>query len=571
MNSGGSGYLPYSRNRPMTAVSWGQSRSLLGPEVSQPLPPIGPVQDQPGTLLGAGRSGRVYRLSGPGEGVARKIFFGDAITHTLHYLFFGAPNPYIWNPDAVASAYYRRKILASLVEVWFGDRLAVSQALAMGWDAASQAYFLDTEFVSGRPVALCQPFHHDGDRELPQQVHNIMQPLQRHLERAGFDGLLWQVGKGNPSALNNLLLTDATTTVCHYAWIDLESGVPALFPLNPLTLFTLYLPQALRRGQAMFDDVDIPQLQRYLADRGPWLIESLGPSTYTSLLDDVRRLAYHQSRWKTQGRIAGSVQYQLVKGRMTEAEAEAALANPWGWYSRELGRLIVEGSRSLGQLSRRVWLKLMTLNYPKVWRVFWLSCLSHRYRQGLARRYVVHRIQVWHARGQLTAEEADLLTHWLSEDHSSDYLSDFCVHLAIKLPAKVLRFTLLPILYGFGLIHGWTLAILLAGGGVIVRQIYTLARMVEAAYKQQPIPWIAFWAGFVPLVSNVAYACQMIYSATRRQRDKVAQFIIYDSFTRIGTAIPAWGGPDTLVEHWFNRAADRIIQGLRRFRRPSSP
>lgn len=555
----------------MTAISWGQNRSRLGTHAPQPWPPPGQVQDQPGTLLGAGRSGRVYRLDGNSQGVARKIFFGDAITHTLHYLFFGAPNPYIWNPDAVASAYYRRNILASLVEVWFGDRLQVSKALAMGWDPATQAYFLDTEFVPGRPVALCQPFHNDSDRELPQQVRNIMQPLQRHLERSGFDGLLWQVGKGNPSALNNLLLTDATSSICHYAWIDLESGVPALFPLNPLTLFTLYLPQALRRGQAMFDDVDIPQLQQYLADRGPWLIESLGPDTYTSLLDDVRRLAHHQSRWKTLGRTAGSVQYQLVKGRITEAEAAAALANPWGWYSRELGRLVWQGGRALGQLSKRLWLRLITLNYPKVLRVFWLSCISHRYRLALAHQYVTHRIQVWQARGQLSPEEADLLIHRLSEEHSSDYLSDFCVHLAIKLPAKVLRFTLLPALYGLGLIHGWTLAILLASGGVIVRQIYTLARMVEAACKQQPIPWVAFWAGFVPFVSNVAYACQMIYSATRRQRDKVAQFIIYDSFTRIGTAIPAWGGPDTLIEHWFNRAAHRIIQGLRGLSRTGHP
>ena len=47
----------------------------------------------------------------------------------------------------------------------------------------------------------------------------------------------------------------------HWVWIDMESGVPALFPLSPLALFRFYLPRALRYGRPMFDDIDIPRLE----------------------------------------------------------------------------------------------------------------------------------------------------------------------------------------------------------------------------------------------------------------------------------------------------------------------
>ncbi|GAX36677.1 hypothetical protein NIES3585_27130 [Nodularia sp. NIES-3585] len=50
----------------------------------------------------------------------------------------------------------------------------------------------------------------------------------------------------------------------------------------------------------------------------------------------------------------------------------------------------------------------------------------------------------------------------------------------------------------------------------------------------------------------------LAYSATGK-RSKLAQFIVYDFFTRLGTKIPAWGGEDTLTEHFFNNCADKIM------------
>lgn len=551
----------------MATLSWGR----LYPPIFHSLNP-GQCDPSPGiwdrgTLLGAGRSGRVYQMDTQVGPIARKVFFGDAITHSLHYLFFGAPNPYIWNPDAVACAYYRRNILAALVSVWFGDRLRLSRALGMGWDPQTQAHYLDTEFVEGRPVALCQPFRTEGDRELPEQVHTIMVPLQRHLQQSGFDGLLWQVGKGNPSALNNLLLTDDPSQPCRFAWIDLESGVPALFPLNPLALLTFYVPQALRRGQALFDDVDLPKLRQYLRDQRPGLEDKLGPKTYADLLKQTDYLAEHQARWKSLRRLEGCLRYHQAKGRLTEAEVQAALKQPWRWYGPALGRLARKLGGWLLRLPQRMVGRLARIDYRHWLAQVTRSCLSHGYRMELARNYVAHRVEVWADRGQLRHDDAQQLIQRLDCDRSSDYISDFCVHLAIKLPVKLVRFALLPVLYGAGLINGWLLAVLLVAGGLIARQIYTLGRCLEALIKGQSVPWVALAVGFIPFLSSAAYPCQMVYSATRRQRDRVAQFILYDGFTRLGSWVPGWGGPDTLVEHWFNRAAHHLIRGLRHLSR----
>ena len=543
------------------------------------------------TLLGAGRSGRVYRLDRrPTQDlpvtpppiahppvtpppitpapIARKIFFGEAATNLVHYLCFGAPNPYMWNADAVACAYYRRKILATLVPVWFGDRLRVAEAWAMGWDDTSRSYFLDTEFVAGRPVALCHPFRPTDD-EVGTQVNNIMRPLQRHLLASGFDGLLWQVGKGNPSALNNLLITesyrDSDDGQCRFAWIDLESGVPALFPLNPVELVRFYLPQALRRGRPMFDDVDIPRLQRYLEDRRSILTQALGAEAYALVVEQTHQLADHQRPWKTLGRTVASLRYQMQKGRLTPQEADAALAHPWRWYAEEGLRLTQLGLNvALVQGPQRLWSRLRQIAYGRLLKATWGVCVSHRYRLNLTRRYVAGRILAWEQRGQMEAAQAKTLRDRLHTEHSHGYLADFCVHLALKLPVKLIKATLLPLLFALGLINGWMLALGLAFGGMAVRQIYTLGRMVGAVVQGQPVPWVAVGVGFIPVLSTGAFPCELVYGARQGPQTPVAQFILYDSLTRIGALVPAWGGPDTLIEHWFNRLAQRLIYSLNR-------
>ncbi len=108
-------------------------------------------------MLGAERSGQVFLIKPTKDAIARKIFTGDWLTNLVHYVFSGAPNPYIWNEDALVCAYYRRKIVGVLVRIWFGTQLTVADATDMGWHAELRAYQLDTEFIPGRPVALRHP------------------------------------------------------------------------------------------------------------------------------------------------------------------------------------------------------------------------------------------------------------------------------------------------------------------------------------------------------------------------------------------------------------------------------
>ena len=74
--------------------------------------------------LGRGRSGVVY-VSHESEGVpvARKVFGSHGLTKLVQCVFLGAPNPYVWNEDAIRCAHLRREILADLVERWFGDEI----------------------------------------------------------------------------------------------------------------------------------------------------------------------------------------------------------------------------------------------------------------------------------------------------------------------------------------------------------------------------------------------------------------------------------------------------------------
>jgi hypothetical protein len=118
----------------------------------------------------------------------------------------------------------------------------------------------------------------------------------------------------------------------------------------------------------------------------------------------------------------------------------------------------------------------------------------------------------------------------------------------------------IPLLYAAGIINEIVLAFLLISGGSISRTVYTSYRMTQAAVEGKEIPWVAFVLGLVPmLIGNIAYPCQMLYSASGK-RGKVAKFIVYDTFTRLGDKFPIWGNEDTLTEHFFNYLADKLVR-----------
>ncbi|AFY89678.1 hypothetical protein [Chroococcidiopsis thermalis] len=104
-------------------------------------------------------------------------------------------------------------------------------------------------------------------------------------------------------------------------------------------------------------------------------------------------------------------------------------------------------------------------------------------------------------------------------------------------------------------------------GGPVYRTIYTSWRALQAAIARQKIPWVALLVGLIPTAGILAYPCQIIWSA-KGKKQKIAQFIVYDFFTRIGATIPAWGGEDTNTEHFFNQIADKIANRQLNRRKP---
>lgn len=518
-------------------------------------------QDSTDKLLGAGRSGQVFLVNTSEGCVARKVFFEDKLANLVHYFFFGTPNPYIWNLDLIHCAYYRRKILGYLVQFWFDSKLKIADAISLDWNEKCKAYQLDTQFIQGRSVALHQPFNQDSGQELHELTRCVMKPLQKHLIKAGFDGLIWQAGKGNPVALNNFLLESVSEEGCIFVCIDVESGVPALFPLNILTLFSFYLPKSFEHGNALFDDVNIGKLKDYINTHQDSLENKLSSKEYIQIIENVYQLEYHQKKWKALNRVNRSIQYQFKKDYINQEQAIWYAQHPVNWYFREIGRILRKVLKKLTiDLPKKAFKKLITLQYLVILKRIFKFIYSQRYRLKITRDYVSKRIERWHHRKHLRDEQANLLLTELERESASDYLNDFAVHLGIKVVTKAIELSI-PLLFAIGLLDEVVAITWFIIGGPIYRSTYTLYRMLQAAREGKALPWVALFVGLLPTIGDIAYPCQIIYLAGGK-RGKVARFIVYDFFTRLGEKIPIWGGEDTQTEHFFNQGAHRLIRSV---------
>ena len=393
--------------------------------------------------LGAGRSGVVFKgRDAAGRTVARKVFDSDALTKAVQYVFLGAPNPYAWNEHAVQTALLRRRVIAPLLRHWFADELRVAEAWSQDWNAEYLAYQLHTEFIDGRHAALHGPFSPGGRDELEALERDILRPLQGHLVAAGFDGLLWQAGLGNPVALGNFLRVARGDGTGQWVWIDLESGVPALFALSPKAQLAHYLPRALRLGRPLFDDVDVTKLKLWLAEHEAELAANIGKDALFALRSDVEALAYHQEQWKRVPRAARSIAYQRKKQSISAEQAEWYGRHPWRWQVREVSRLGLKALFVLGGVALILWRRVRRVPLRNLGLAAGRFFSSQIYRRNIAHRFVAHRVASWHERRQLSADQQRDLLRRLEHESSSEYLTDFGVHLAIKPFVKAIARTL---------------------------------------------------------------------------------------------------------------------------------
>ncbi|WP_323844852.1 hypothetical protein [Microbulbifer magnicolonia] len=521
--------------------------------------------------IGRGRSANVYvGKNQEGGRVAHKIFTPDSLSKLVFYVIDGAPNPYGWNEHAIQSAVTRRHILALLIEYWFSDRLTLPETYGSGWNERVRAYQMYCEFINGYHLPLRGPGNDEEADHLPTLTNDIMKPLQHNLEEAGFDGLVWQAGRGNPVAASNFMLRQHSGADPKWVWIDLESGVPALFAINPLEQLKFYLPACFRYGRALFDDTNMSKLRSYMDMHREGIEGAHGKGSVERILTYVDNLEYHQVRWKSMPRCSRSIESHRVRGVISDSEALWYKERPLKWYSRLLTRGAAKLTGKLASSAKKGCLGIVRFNYSNLFAGLCGFLTSQKYRTHLSRSYVAKRIEEWEQRKILKPAAFSKLYAELISDESSEYITDFGVHLMIKPAVKLLQWSVFPMLFMAGAINELVLAMVLVGGGSIGRTTYTLGRMTQAAFRRQRLPWTALGVGVLPVVGNAAYPVEFVKCGAGDERI-LARFIIYDTFARVGRAIPIWGGPDTLTEHYFNRLPDNLFTWYKRTlqRRPS--
>ncbi|WP_085904504.1 hypothetical protein [Kiloniella majae] len=507
--------------------------------------------------IGAGRSATVYLDHLPdGRATARKIFVGSTLAGLVHNVIFGANNPYIWHQGSILEAACRRRVLSALMKLWLPGKLRIAEIISVSWNEEFRANEITMEFIDGRAPSLHHPYSSLKETEIQDLVENVMKPLQGLLLDAGFDGLAWQAGYGNPVATSNFLLETTDTGEKRWVWVDLESGVPALFPANPKLLFTYYLQRTVVNGRPLYDDVDVAKLRDYIAVNKNALLGVMSEQEYEALCVDVSGLIHKPDDWRFMSRLQRSIQSKFARGKISEEETHYYKKHPLRWYGRQvkegLGKVI---GKAKSLLTESKLIKQLGNLMPKIKAFMFLPS----YRTQLSRLLVGRSIEDWQKRRQLTEREADVLKHEMENSESSLYITDFGVLMALKPFVKVAT---LAIVFGLG---AFDVIGLLGGiigyfsGGVIVRTIYTSCRIIASTARGTSRPWFALLLGFVPVLGNAAYPLQLLYEGTRGGNG-VAKFIIYDIMARLGRAVPIWGGPDTLVEHKANSIGDLLIR-----------
>lgn len=416
--------------------------------------------------------------------------------------------------------------------------------------------------IDGRGAGLHHAFSADREWELRDLCENVMRPLQRHLIEAGFDGLARQAGFGNPAAAGNFLLETGASGEKTWVWIDLESGVPALFPLSPVAFFRFYLACAIKYGRPMFDDVDHHALGRYVAEHRAALIDALGRDAWRDLYENIRRLNECRAGWRAMSHLERGLSEHLASGAITSNQAARYRQQPLSWY----GRTVRNGVSKIIELGYSRFAALLSLQRLGVFaRSIGKFVASSEFRTDLARGHVRSQIEKWRERGQLKSAEANGLVADLQDDEASLYVTDFGIHVAIKPAVKAMTWLLLPALYAVGAINEAVLVAGVIAGGSIGRTVYTLARVIAAIGRGAAARWIALGVGIVPVVGNLAFPLQLLYSG-RVDGSPIAKFLVYNYASMLGRTVPVWGCRDSLLEHWCNHLGDLVVRDRKSMR-----
>ena len=517
------------------------------------------VLQQEKKFIGNGRSARVYLSTVEGKAVATKIFTGEPTSKIILFVLTGSANPYNWCEDAIKSAMIRRRILTSLCQFWFDKKVRLPETYGYSWNEEVKAFQIEAEFIPGCHAPLINPMKADSKDYASELRQEIMEPLQDHLIDSGFDGLVWQAGKGNPVADSNFMLLKDKGDSYQWIWIDLESGVPAIFAMNFLSTLTYYLPKCVKHGEWMFDTVDTAKLETYLDVKKADLIEKLGEECYSSLKKDSQELQETQNNWKKIKRYKRSVIYAKSQDKISQEEFDRYLDRPIAWYMKTLIKLMVSIFTKSGKAISKLAKWFVNINYRRLIHHSFKYITSARYRWGVARWYLQKDIKKWYARKSIDNDDRKYLLSELHKDEVSTYLTDFSVHLALKPLDMLITFFVIPLITATSTLSVSDGVFLAMAVGPVLRSTYTIWRFTHSVVrKRRHFPIIALLIGALPVVGNIAYPAELFFRGSKN-RDQLAKFILYSFAAKIGAKIPVWGGKDSGTEHFFNRWSNKLL------------
>lgn len=530
---------------------------LYGASVKNVLRGVGLTQDR--KFLGNGRSARVYLATSQGKPVANKIFTGETTSKIILFTLTGSANPYTWCEAAIKSAMSRRKILSQLCKYWYGDKVRLPETYGYSWNEEEKAFQIDAEFIPGTHVPLLSPLK-ENPRDFAAELRKeIMEPLQKRLIDSGFDGLVWQAGKGNPVADSNFMLMKNPDGSFQWVWIDLESGVPAIFAMNFLSTLFFYLPKCLKHREWMFDTVDIKKLETYLTQNADDIDTKLGEGSSQELMKTAAELSKTQNEWKGIKRYRRSILYAESQGKISSDEKDYYFKRPIAWYLKSVITFSLLFFKKLGRGVVKLIKKISGFDIGRFFHHTIKYTLSARYRWGVARWYLQKDIKKWYARKSIDREGRKFLLSELHKDDVSSYLTDFSVHLALKPLDKLLSLLVVPLITAYGIIDVKTGVIAALAVGPVTRTLYTLWRFTHSLVRRRHnYPVIALIIGALPVVGNLAYPLELLFRGSGN-RDYLAKFILYSFSAKIGAKLPVWGGKDSGTEHFFNRWTHKLL------------
>ncbi len=512
------------------------------------------------TYIGSGRSADVYYSVMDGREIATKIFLGETISKAILFVLTGSANPYTWCKNAIRSSVSRRHILQGLCQYWFDDQLRLPLTHSHRWNSDAKAFEINAEFIRGSHAPLLNPLIHNPKDYMAVLKNEIMVPLQDKLIESGFDGMVWQAGKGNPVGASNFMVRFQENNSYRWIWIDLESGLPALFSINPLTTLFYYLPMCIKHKGWLFDDVDTVKLKNYLEEHRISLQQKLGEEKLQQIISEYDGLEQSQHKWKNLSRLEKGLEYAVSQERITGQEHAFYLNHPWRWFLKNSKMLVGSMAKTVADKTRAIVSYIRNFRYKKMYRRVYRYFTNAFYRWGVIRWFLKREIEQWYSRKFLTDAQRQLLREELHNDDVSAYLTDFSIHLGLKPFVKTFTWGVLPVLVASQTVSLTMAALLIIWTGPFVRTVYTLWRISHSLVKSRPHhPWVALGVGALPVVGNLAYPMELLYQSSSGNRNKLGRFISYSFSAKVGSNVPVWGGKDSEIEHLVTRICHKSL------------